>query len=91
MVVLAPTKRNQTGESPHIGAEFVLSAYTEDFQLAPGARMRAGLELWLGQRLGLELLGSLGFMRGRRFPEVQEGLAESGATWQLGMGTVVGL
>ena len=41
-------------------------------------------------RLGLKLLGSLGFMRGRRFPEVQEGLEESGATWQLGVGTVLG-
>ncbi len=88
MHVGARYQRSESAVRPYFGADFTFTAYTENFDFAPGLRGRGGVDFMPSDRVGLNLNAGIGLMHGSKFTEVDKTLSPTGFVWQLSAGTV---
>ena len=73
---------------PYVGLDFTLTPYTETFDLAVGARARAGADFMVADNFGLNLNLSAGLMWGEKLGDTQPGIEDMGLIPQISGGTV---
>jgi len=74
---------------PFVGADLVLTPYTKDFKIAVGARARAGADIMLTKKMGINAGLSTGAWYGSMFDNIDEGLSDFGIVPQVTLGTSV--
>jgi len=79
----------QSRFQPFVGADLVLTPYTKDFKIAVGARARAGADIMLTKKMGINAGLSTGAWYGSRFDNIDEGLSDFGIVPQVTLGTSV--
>ncbi|MFN7145137.1 MAG: hypothetical protein ACK4YP_15275 [Myxococcota bacterium] len=73
---------------PYGGVDLTITPYTENFDLAVGARARAGADFMVADSFGLNLNLSAGIIWGDKFDDTQAGIKDFGLIPQISGGTV---
>jgi len=73
---------------PYVGADMLVTPYTDTFDVALGGRARGGLDWLFSSHVGLNLDANAGILWGSQFYEVEEGLVNTGLLWQATFATV---
>lgn len=73
---------------PYAGVDIILAPYTETFDLAVGARVRAGADFMVAETFGLNLNLSGGILSGKEFEKIDPQVKNTGLLPQLSAGTV---
>jgi hypothetical protein len=81
-------KSSKNAVRPYGGLDLTLTPYTADFDLAVGARLRAGADFMVAKSFGLNLNLSAGIIWGEKFDETQAEVKDFGIIPQVSGGTV---
>ncbi|MCK6521913.1 hypothetical protein L6R49_10780 [Myxococcota bacterium] len=74
---------------PYIGADATVTAYVlQPIEVAPGLRVRGGVDLLLSESFALNVNANGGFWYGKEFKDIDPRMAELGLVPQLSVGTV---
>ena len=74
---------------PYLGADATVTAYRmTPLAVAPGLRVRGGVDLMVGESFALNVNANGGFWYGKEFKEIDLDMAELGLVPQLSLGTV---
>ncbi len=73
---------------PYVGLDLTATPYTESFDVALGARARAGADFMVAENFGLNLNLSAGLMWGEKLGDTQAGIKDMGLIPQISGGTV---
>ena len=82
-------KATASNVRPYGGVDITLTPYTASFDLAFGARARAGADFMVAKNFGLNLNLSVGAMWGDKLEETQDGTKDVGVIPQVSGGTVL--
>ncbi len=81
-------KSSKNAVRPYGGVDLTLTPYTANFDVALGARLRAGADFMLADSFGLNLNLSAGILWGDKFDETQAEIKDFGLIPQISAGTV---